>query len=133
MNRAVLQMGALQMPCTLLAVIGKRFGDAGLPDILIESEVIAPRSLPGVLDGKHYNKSVRAHKIVFEVLLRLHWELFQDWLKTNHPEYEEKNTVAIIAKVRKESLQQSEVRNFLSSSSLTELHSLYKGIRQARS
>ena len=52
--------------------------------------------------------------------------MFQNWLKTNHPEYEEKNIVAIIAKVRKESLQQSEVRNFLSSSSLTELHSLYK-------
>ena len=52
--------------------------------------------------------------------------MFQNWLKTNNPEYEEKNIVAIIAEARKESLQQSEVRNFLSSSSLTELHSLYK-------
>ena len=112
MNRVVLRMGAFHMSCTLLAVIGKRFGDAGLSDILIESEVIAPGSLPAVLDGKHYNRSVRAHKIVFEALLRLHWEVFQNWLKTNHPEYEEKNIVAIIAEVRKESLQQSEVRNF---------------------
>ena len=71
MNRVVLRMGTFHMSCTLLAVIGKTFGDAGLSDILIESEVIAPRSLPGVLDGKRYNRSVRAHKIVFEALLRL--------------------------------------------------------------
>ena len=73
------------MSCTLLAVIGKRFDDSGLSDILIESEDIAPGSLPGVLDGKHYNRSVRAHKIVFEALLRLRWEVFQNWLKTKTP------------------------------------------------
>ena len=64
MNRVVLQMGAFHMCCTLLAMIGKRFGDAGLLDILIESEVIAEGSLSGVLEGKHYNRGVRAHKIV---------------------------------------------------------------------
>ena len=46
-------MGAFHMCCTLLAVIGKRFIDVGLSNILIESEVIAARSLSGVLEGKH--------------------------------------------------------------------------------
>ena len=53
MNRVVLRMGAFHMCCTLLAVIGKRFGDAGLSDIIIESAVIAVGSLPGILEGKH--------------------------------------------------------------------------------
>ena len=53
MNRVVLRMGAFHMCCKLLAVIGKRFGDAGLSDILIESTEISAGSLPGILEGKH--------------------------------------------------------------------------------
>ena len=125
MNRVVLRMGAFHMCCTLLAVIGKRFGDAGLSDILIESEVIAAGSLSGVLEGKHYNRGVRAHKIVFEALLRLRWEVFQNWLKMKQPEFEEKNIVSKIAKVR-ESFLSSELKDLISSSSFAELHDLYK-------
>ena len=52
MNRVVLRMGAFHMCSTLLAVIGKRFGDAGLSDILIEFVVIAAGSRSGILEGK---------------------------------------------------------------------------------
>ena len=45
MYRVILRMGASHMRCTLLAVIGKRFGDGGLSDILIESTEIAAGSL----------------------------------------------------------------------------------------
>ena len=53
MNRVVFRMGAFHMCCTLLAMIGKRFGDAELSNIVIESAVIAAGSLPGILEGKH--------------------------------------------------------------------------------
>ena len=32
---------------------------------MIESEIVAPGSLKGVLSGKHYNRCIRAHKMIF--------------------------------------------------------------------
>ena len=42
-------MGVFHTICTMLAVIGKRFGDAGLRDLSVESGVIAGGSIAGVL------------------------------------------------------------------------------------
>ena len=74
---------------------------------------------------EHYNRGIRAHKIDFEALLRLCWEVFQNWLKMKQPEFEEKDVVARIAKGR-ESFQSSEVKDLISSSSFAELHDFYK-------
>ena len=76
----VLRMGVFHTICTMLAVIGKRFGDAGLRDISVESGVIADGSIAGVLDGKKYNRAIRLHKMVYEALLRLAWSGFETWL-----------------------------------------------------
>lgn len=51
-------------------------------DILIESEVVAPGSVKGVLSGKHYNRSIRAHKIIYEALERLRLQSFEKSLTT---------------------------------------------------
>jgi hypothetical protein len=56
-----------------LGVIGKRFGDGGLLDLMVESNLIAPGSVTAVLDGKQCNRAVRAHKIILEALLRHRW------------------------------------------------------------
>ena len=70
---------------TFLAVLGKRFADAGLRDILVEADIIASGSVDAALDGKHYNRAVRAHKVVTEALQRLRWQEFETWLKaTKH-------------------------------------------------
>ena len=104
----------------------KRFGDDGLSDMLIESAVIAAGSLPGILEGKHGTIEVSEPiKTVFEALSRLRLEVFQNWLKIKQPEFEEKNIVAKIAKVR-ESFQSSEVKDLISSSFYAEKHHLYK-------
>lgn len=47
-NSVVLMMGDFHVACVFLAVIGKRFGDAGLRDLLIESRIIGNGSLNGV-------------------------------------------------------------------------------------
>ena len=73
-------MGVFHTICTMLAVIGKRFGDAGLRDLSVESGVIADGSIAGVLDGKKYNRAIRLHKLVYEALLRLAWCGFEAWL-----------------------------------------------------
>ena len=56
-NIVVLWMGAF---CMFLSVLGSQFGDAGLTDLLVESEIIGPSAVKLVMLGKHYNKAVRA-------------------------------------------------------------------------
>ena len=53
----ILRLGTFHTICTFLAVIGKRFGDAGLRDIAIESGVIAEGSLKSVFRGKTIQQS----------------------------------------------------------------------------
>ena len=55
----VLRMGTFHTICTFLAVIGKRYGEAGLRDLAVESGVIADGSIAGMLDGRKYNGTVR--------------------------------------------------------------------------
>ena len=76
----VLMMGGFHICATFLAVIGKRYGDAGLQDILVESGTGASGSVSAVFEGRHYNQAMRAHKVVWEVLSRLRWREFQDYM-----------------------------------------------------
>ena len=62
-DRLVLRMGTFHTICAFMAAIGKRFGDAGLGDILMESGVVGSGSVAGVLEGRHYNRALRIHKV----------------------------------------------------------------------
>ncbi|KAJ8042408.1 hypothetical protein HOLleu_13456 [Holothuria leucospilota] len=75
-NKVILRLGAFHTTCVMLGVIGKRFDDAGLRDVLIESGVIAPGSINGVMTGKHYNRATRIFRIVYEALHRLRFLSF---------------------------------------------------------
>jgi hypothetical protein len=74
----VVRLGEFHISMSFLAVIGKRFKDAGLYNILIESGIVAEGSVNGVLSGKCYNRSIRCHKIMFEAISRLLWTEFLD-------------------------------------------------------
>ena len=65
----ILRLGTFHTICMFLAVIGKRFGNAGLRDIAIESGVIAEGSLKS--EGKQYNRAVRFHKRLYEACMRM--------------------------------------------------------------
>ena len=78
-------MGVFRTVCTLLSIIGKRFQDAGLRDIGIESRVIAEGSVTGVLEGRKYSRAVRFHKLMYEALQRLIWKGFQTWIGETFP------------------------------------------------
>ena len=67
----VVMMGGFHLLMTLLAIIGSRFGNAGLRDIAVHSEMIAEGSIDSVLSGKHYNRGVRLHKIISEGITKL--------------------------------------------------------------
>ena len=79
----VLRMGAFHTICTFLGIIGKRFQDAGLKDICIESGVVTEGSVSGVLEGRRYNRAVRFHKLMYEALMRAAWSGFETWLTEN--------------------------------------------------
>ncbi|XP_071849790.1 uncharacterized protein [Apostichopus japonicus] len=64
----------------MLGVIGKRFGDAGLRDVLIESGIVASGSVNGVMTGKHYNRATRIFRIVYEALHGLRLNAFTESL-----------------------------------------------------
>ena len=65
----VLRVGVFHTIFTFLSVIGKRFQDAGLRDVIIESGVIAEGSVFGVQEGRTYNRAIRFHKLMYETLL----------------------------------------------------------------
>ena len=76
----VLRLGTFHTIGVLLAVIGQRFGAAGLRDIVIESKVIAEGSVEKTLDGKHCNRSLRFHKLMFEAWMNLISKCFLNWM-----------------------------------------------------
>ena len=80
----IIRLGVFHTICTLLAIVGKRFHDAGLRDLCIESGVIADGSISEVMDGRKYNRAVRLHKLVYEALIRLVWKGFLSWWQANH-------------------------------------------------
>lgn len=67
----VIIMGGFHLLLMLLGVIGSRFGDAGLREIAVQSDVVAEGSVDKSLNGKQYNRAVRLHKCVYEALMRL--------------------------------------------------------------
>ena len=76
MSRTIIRLGEFHVLMSFLGILGKRFGDAGWSDILIEANVVAGGSMNGVLTGHEYNRSVRSHKVFFEALERLRIQQF---------------------------------------------------------
>ena len=57
-------------------MIGKKFEESGIKDLLVESGLYGTTSTIVLLKGKSYNRGVRAHKLITEALLRLQWKAF---------------------------------------------------------
>ena len=79
----VIMMGGFHLLMTMLTIIGSHFADAGLRDVNVRSEIIAEGSVDSVFNGKHYNRAVRLHKIIYEAIARLLVEDFEHSLNGN--------------------------------------------------
>ena len=82
----VMMMGGFHLLMTIMAIIGARFGDAGLKDVAVQSEVVANGSIDSVLNGKHYNRAIRLHKIMYEATSQLLIQEFEHTLSENDME-----------------------------------------------
>jgi len=127
----ILRLGTFHTICNTLAILGKRFQDAGLRDICIESGILAEGSVSGVMDGKMYNRAVRVHKYIYEALMRLIWNQFIPWVSEKHPDNLREvraleDQVILMAK----DLNQSEFEKILSNASLEEVVQLFGKYKQ---
>ena len=77
-------MGGFHTICYLLSIIRKRFQDAGLRDLCVESGVIAEGSITALMEGCTFNRAVRLHKIVNVAMMRVAWKEFLLWFHANH-------------------------------------------------
>ena len=73
-----LRMGGFHASYIFIAVIGKRFGTAGLKDFCIEATLIGISSVKSMIKGKQYNRGVKALKMVYEALQQLKIEALRD-------------------------------------------------------
>ena len=51
-----------------------------MEDLLIESGVYAAGATSVLMLGKSYNRGIRAHKLIMEVMFRLLWKAILEWL-----------------------------------------------------
>ena len=70
-------MGSFHLVCAYMCALGKSIRGSGFEEILIESEICASGSIVKVITGKHYNRALRVHKLVFEALERLLYQRYE--------------------------------------------------------
>ncbi len=55
---------------SFISAINKRFKDSGLAEVLVAGDVISEGSVDRALSGKHYKRSIRCLKVMYEALTR---------------------------------------------------------------
>ena len=65
-----LRMGGFHACCIFLSVISKRFADAGLKDLIIQSRIMGEESVDQIMNGKHFKNAMRIHHAVAEAMTR---------------------------------------------------------------
>ena len=74
-------MGGFHIALNYLSLLGKKYTNSGLEELLIGSGVYAAGTTSVVMFGKSYNRGIQAPKLSIEALFRLLWQAFLQWLK----------------------------------------------------
>ena len=113
----VIRVGGFHIALNYLAVIGEKFKDSGLADLLIESGVFGSSTVSALLKGKSYNRGVRDHKIAAKAMQKLQWQGFSRWPteKNNITRDEEERTLRWNQSSRSLLQKKSQYKGFLSS------------------
>ena len=70
-----------------LCTLGKHFQESVLEDILIEADIVIQGSIKGILSGHHYNRSIRANKMMYDALVQLRWKTFLEASRADECNY----------------------------------------------
>ena len=122
-----------------LSLLGKKFADSGLDDLLIESGVYAAGSTSALMKGKSYNRGIRAHKLCLEVFFRLMWDAFILWYESRDEKIPEEPVLHKIVdcvravKSDKESAQEGVRKITTDLTEITDLFAIFKSENQERS
>ena len=84
----VIRKGSFHIALSFLSLIGKKYTNSGLDDLLIESGVYSAGTTSALMKGKSYNRGIRGHKLAMEALFRLLWKSFQQWNSKRQAEEE---------------------------------------------
>ena len=84
----VLMMGIFHKITMYIHILSKRFCDAGLRDVLIQSDTIAEGSIEKALSEKMYNRGIRAYKLMYEAIMR---KVMLDYVETGKDIYHQVN------------------------------------------
>ena len=122
-----------------LSLLGKKFADSGLDDLLIESGVYAAGSTSALMKGKSYNRGIRAHKLCLEVFFRPMWDAFILWYESRDEKIPEEPVLHKIVdcvravKSDKESAQEGVRKITTDLTEITDLFAIFKSENQERS
>ena len=83
-SKVIVRMGVFNTICPLFGTLGKMTKGSGLTEIIIEFGICDSGSLDRVMTGKHSNRALKVHKLVFEALERLLLMRFEE----DHPRNE---------------------------------------------
>ena len=67
----VVMLSGFHTQLNFIKVIGHFMAGSGLKDILVENGVYGENTVLNILHGKQWNRTIRAHKLVFEALWRI--------------------------------------------------------------
>ena len=79
-----LRLGTFHARMSFLAAVGKIWGDAGLREVLVDSGCFAAGTADLVIQGKEYNRAVRAYTLVYEAFAQLRFQMMLQWLNNQN-------------------------------------------------
>ena len=77
-SKLLIRMGVFHTTCSLFGTVRKMIKGCGFSEIIIESGICASGSLDRVVSGRHFNRALRVHQLLFEALERLMLTRFEE-------------------------------------------------------
>ena len=84
LNYVIVRLGSFHTAMNYLQVLGRHFPQSGLTDIWIEAGVFSECVAQKIMQGKPWNRAVRAHKLTMEAMWRVLFKSFKIWLESSH-------------------------------------------------
>ena len=79
LSDVIVRLGAFHTAMNFLGVLGSHFAQSGLADIWIEAGVYSECVAQRIMQGKSWNRAVRAHKLTMEAMWRALFRTFKLW------------------------------------------------------